>query len=121
MAKWLVALLISVGHTYGVPGWLLVRLAWVESRGNVHVHDSSKGAQGLMQLMPSIQRHYGVNDPWNPEQSAAASAKYLRSMHHRLGSWRRAVGGYGCGEARADSCDSYVRLVFREHKGANRK
>jgi soluble lytic murein transglycosylase-like protein len=113
VAKWLIALLLSVGNVHSVPGWILVRIAWVESRGNPHVHDSKKGAQGMMQLMPCIQRTYNVDDPWDPKQSATAAAKYLRGMHRRLGSWRRAVGGYGCGETRADRCENYVRLVFR--------
>lgn len=113
MTKSLVVLLMTVAHLHNVPGWILVRIAWVESRGNIHAQNSQSKAQGLMQLMPAIRHAHKVTDPWDPEQSATAAAKYLRNMHRRLGSWRLAVGGYNCGEARADRCDSYVRLVYR--------
>ena len=44
---------------------------------------SSKGAQGVMQLMPETSREYGVTDPFSQEESIMAGARHLRSLMRR--------------------------------------
>jgi len=44
---------------------------------------SSKGAQGVMQLMPEVAREYGVHDPFSAAESIAAGARHLRSLMRR--------------------------------------
>ena len=44
---------------------------------------SSKGAMGLMQLMPATAREYGVSDPFHPEQNITAGVRYLKSLLDR--------------------------------------
>lgn len=41
---------------------------------------SPRGAQGLMQLMPSTARGYGVTDAFDPQQNVNAGARHLRSL-----------------------------------------
>jgi Transglycosylase SLT domain len=41
---------------------------------------SPKGAQGLMQLMPLIARHYRVYDPFNPQQNIEGGIRFLRDL-----------------------------------------
>jgi soluble lytic murein transglycosylase len=41
---------------------------------------SSKGAQGLMQLMPETAREIGVNNPFDPSDSIYGGSFYLRKM-----------------------------------------
>jgi hypothetical protein len=41
---------------------------------------SPAGAQGLMQLMPSVQKDEGVSDPFDPEQNIAAGVRFLKKM-----------------------------------------
>ncbi len=41
---------------------------------------SSKGAQGLMQLMPETAREVGVSNPFNPSDSIYGGSRYLRKM-----------------------------------------
>ena len=46
---------------------------------------SPKGAQGLMQLMPSTAASYGVEDPLDPDQNLAAGAAHLRDLLDEFG------------------------------------
>ena len=41
---------------------------------------SSKGAKGVMQLMPEVIADYGVANPFSPQQSILAGAKYLKAL-----------------------------------------
>jgi len=59
---------------------------------------SSKGAQGVMQLMPGVAAEYGVDDPFAPEQSIPAGARYMRSLLRRYGGDRvLAAAAYNAG------------------------
>jgi len=41
---------------------------------------SSKGAMGLMQLMPATAERFGVSDAWNPRQNIFGGVQYLRFL-----------------------------------------
>lgn len=41
---------------------------------------SSKGAMGLMQLMPATAARFGVGDAWNPRQNIFGGVQYLRFL-----------------------------------------
>lgn len=60
---------------------------------------SSKGAQGLMQLMPGTARRFGVSDPFDPEQAITGGTDYLRYLLDLFhGSIDLAAAGYNAGE-----------------------
>jgi hypothetical protein len=60
--------------------WKLVAaLIKVESNFNPTAV-SPKGAQGLMQLMPSTQRELGVANPFVPEDNIRAGVQYLKQL-----------------------------------------
>ena len=44
---------------------------------------STKGAQGVMQLMPAVAREYAVADPFSPAQSIDGGARHLRQLIRR--------------------------------------
>jgi transglycosylase-like protein with SLT domain len=46
---------------------------------------SSKGALGLMQLMPATAARFGVGDPWNPRQNIFGGVQYLRFLLDMFG------------------------------------
>ncbi len=60
---------------------------------------SSKGAKGLMQLMPATARRFGVSDPFDPAQAIMGGTEYLKYL---LGLFHNnvdfAVAGYNAGE-----------------------
>jgi hypothetical protein len=60
---------------------------------------SSKGAQGLMQLMPFTARRFGVLDPFDARQNVFAGAQYLRWLLDMFGGdLAQALAGYNAGE-----------------------
>lgn len=66
---------------------------------------SSKGALGLMQLMPETAEQYGI-DPLVPEQNIDAGTRYLHSLiekyaKHRNG-LKRAIAAYNAGPGVVD-------------------
>jgi hypothetical protein len=44
---------------------------------------SSKGAQGVMQLMPDTAKEYGVADPFSSAESISAGARHIKSLMQR--------------------------------------
>lgn len=60
---------------------------------------SSKGAKGLMQLMPATARRFGVRNPFDPGQAIMGGTEYLKYLlnlfHNNIDF---AVAGYNAGE-----------------------
>lgn len=73
------AALRSAALQSNMPLSLLWGVAYIESRFNPKAV-SPAGAQGLMQLMPATQKLYEVTDPFDPVQSAGASARFLSRL-----------------------------------------
>lgn len=69
----------EVASAHGLDGALLHAVISVESHYNPRAV-SSKGAAGLMQLMPATAKRYGVSDAFDPAQNLLGGAKYLRDL-----------------------------------------
>jgi len=64
---------------------------------------SSKGAQGLMQLMPETSRELGVKDPFDPKENVSAGARFLKQLLDKYnGDLAKALGAYNAGSAAVD-------------------
>lgn len=70
------ALIEEHSRRNGLDPALVRSVIAAESDGNPRCI-SSKGAKGLMQLMPEDCSAYGVTDPFDPEQNIAAGARQL--------------------------------------------
>jgi len=46
---------------------------------------SSKGAMGLMQLIPETAQRFGVDNPFNPKENIEGGVSYLRHLLDRFG------------------------------------
>src|SRR5215472_14141502 len=60
---------------------------------------SPAGAMGLMQLIPSTARRFGVNDTFHPQQNIEGGVRYLKylmELYH--GDERLALAAYNAGE-----------------------
>lgn len=59
---------------------------------------SRKGAQGLMQLIPSTAKRFGVTDSFDPRQNVEAGVKYLKYLQDVFKDDRLALAAYNAGE-----------------------
>jgi soluble lytic murein transglycosylase-like protein len=83
---------------YRVSPELIAALIDVESRWNPRAV-SSKGAMGLMQLMPATARRFGAFKPFDVEQNIAAGTRYVTALMWEFhGDLRLVVAAYYAGD-----------------------
>jgi soluble lytic murein transglycosylase len=82
---------------FGVEKSLIKAVIMAESAFD-HKAVSRKGAQGLMQLMPSTADEMDVNNPFNPRENIIGGTRYLSKMLKRFKNNKRlAVAAYNAG------------------------
>jgi soluble lytic murein transglycosylase-like protein len=86
----------AVSEAHGVNPMLVRAVIQVESNYRPRAR-SSKGAMGLMQLMPATARAYNVRNPYDPKANIAAGVKHLKTLIDRWGV-ELALAAYNAGE-----------------------
>ena len=91
-------LIDEAAERFGVPSDFVRAIIKVESAFDEYAV-SSKGAKGLMQLMPATARRFGVTDPFDPRQSIMGGTEYLAYLLGLFrGNYELAAAGYNAGE-----------------------
>lgn len=120
----------EAAHTYGVP--LELMMAMMRTESNYYpTAVSSKGALGLMQIMPTTGEYLGLRDIRDPRENIFGAAKLIRILANQTDlDMVLVIAGYHAGLGavrkyngvpRYKSTRKYVRAVtkryfaFREH------
>ncbi|MCP3869409.1 MAG: transglycosylase SLT domain-containing protein [Gammaproteobacteria bacterium] len=120
----IVRLVKSLSRVNGLDPNLVLAVISAESAFNASAL-SSKGACGLMQLMPATAHRFGVEDPWDPEQNIRGGMAYLRwLLAYFEGDVERVLAAYNAGEQRVRKYGgvppfpetlAYVKRILRDY------
>jgi soluble lytic murein transglycosylase-like protein len=97
------AFVTEASKRFGVPEHWIRAVMHVESSAKLRAR-SSKGAMGLMQIMPKtwaeLRARYGLGaDPFDPRDNILAGAAYIRELYDRYGA-PGFLAGYNAGPGR---------------------
>lgn len=93
----------QASQRFGVEGPLIKAVIKAESNFDSSAV-SSKGAQGLMQLMPQTAEEVEVEDPFSAEENIFGGTRYLGQLMKRFeGDKRLALAAYNAGPERVES------------------
>jgi len=92
------SLITAAAETHGVNPILVQALIQVESNYKPRAR-SSKGAMGLMQLMPSVAKEYKVRNAYDPASNIDAGVRKLKALIDGMqGDLKLALAAYNAGE-----------------------
>ena len=119
------AFVAEASKRFAVPGHWIRAVMRVESGGKLRAR-SSKGAMGLMQIMPrtwtDLRARYDLGaDPYDPHDNILAGTAYIRELHDRYGAPgffaaynagpRRYEGHLATGRPLPDETQAYVATL----------
>ena len=122
--------ILHTSHKHSLSPALVHAVIRAESAYNPNAV-SSKGAMGLMQLMPGTASLLKVANPYDPEENISGGVRYLRYLLDRFGgNLELALAAYNAGESRVlrtnqipriSETQQYVRKVIRFYLDSSKK
>jgi len=116
-----------IADEQGVESHLVHSVIRAESNYNANAV-SPKGAQGIMQLIPSTARRFGVSNTFDAKENIQGGVRYLRFLlDYYQGDYAKAIAAYNAGESAVDKYNgvppftetqNYVYRVARNLKAA---
>ena len=99
MPEYIQLLVESISRTHDVDPALVAAVMKVESNYNRWAR-SSKGALGLMQLIPATGQRFGVQDFFDPAQNIEGGVRYLKFLSDKFGAHNLdlMIAAYNAGE-----------------------
>ena len=123
----LLDLIDTIATEQGVEKQLVHSVIRAESNYNPYAV-SPKGALGIMQLIPSTARRFGVANAFDPGDNIRGGVRYLRFLlDYYQGDYPKAIAAYNAGEGAVDKYNgippytetqNYVYRVARNLKAA---
>ncbi|NLB83888.1 MAG: lytic transglycosylase domain-containing protein [Synergistaceae bacterium] len=105
----------DLSEKYGMDEKLVRAVIRMESGGKTDAL-SSKGAMGIMQLMPGTAKMLGVEDPYDPVQNLEGGIKYLSQMSDKYdGDLEKTLAAYNAGPGRVDSYGGIPPFAETQH------
>ncbi|HET9715428.1 MAG TPA: lytic transglycosylase domain-containing protein [Pseudolabrys sp.] len=90
---------VDAAESNDLPIPFFIRLLFQESRFRPDAV-SPAGAQGIAQFMPATAADVGLQNPFDPLQAVAASARLLRDLVRQFGNFGLAAAAYNAGPKR---------------------
>ncbi len=87
----------QAARAYDLDPALVHSIIKVESNYNTYAV-SNKGAQGLMQLIPSTAQRFGVKNSFDAKENIDAGVRYYKYLRLMFGDDRLALAAYNAGE-----------------------
>jgi soluble lytic murein transglycosylase-like protein len=98
----LIAMIDHIAGEEGVENHLVHSVIRAESNYNANAV-SPKGAQGIMQLIPSTARRFGVTNAFDARENIQGGVRYLRFLlDYYKGDYPKAIAAYNAGEGAVD-------------------
>lgn len=114
----------EIADEYQIDAALVRAIITVESAFDPQAV-SRKGAQGLMQLMPSTARQLNVEKPFDPRENIIGGVKYIKGLVAAYGDLRLALAAYNAGPKAVEKYSGippyretiqYVKRVLKHYK-----
>jgi soluble lytic murein transglycosylase-like protein len=120
----------NAADKFKVESSLIIAIIKTESDFN-HTAVSSKGAKGLMQIMPGTASMMNLEEPFSPEENIMAGTRYLSLLLERFNNDKRlALAAYNAGPETVEACNgvppfpetrNFIHKVFNYYKQYNQR